>query len=98
MTISVSLPKTAAGIRTIPMLDIVKDAFEVAKEKQAETGGNIQTVDGMSGFVFRNRYGMIPNPQSINDILRRIQRNYNSEEVLNAKKEDREPVLLPDFT
>lgn len=94
----VSLPKTEAGIRTIPMLDIVKDAFEIEREEQAQSGGNTQVVDGMSGFVFCNRFGNVLNPQAINDTLRRIQNNYNSEEVLNAKKENREPVLLPKFS
>ncbi len=97
-TMSVSLPKTEAGIRTIPMLDVVKDAFEIEREEQAESGGNKQIIDGMSGFVFCNRYGNVLNPQAINDTLRRIQRNYNSDEVLNAKKEDREPVILPNFS
>ncbi len=96
--VCVSLPKTEAGIRTIPMLDIVKDAFEIEKEEQAQSGGNKQVIDGMSGFVFCNRYGNVLNPQAINDTLRRIQRNYNSEEVLNAKKENREPVILPNFS
>lgn len=94
----VSLPKTEAGIRTIPMLDIVKDAFEIEREEQAQSGGNTQVIDGMSGFVFCNRYGNVLNPQSINDTLRRIQNSYNSEEVLNAKEENREPVILPNFS
>ncbi len=97
-TMCVSLPKTEAGIRTIPMLDVVKDAFEIEREEQAESGGNKQTIDGMDGFVFCNRYGNILNPQAINETLRRIQRNYNTDEVLNAKKEDREPVILPNFS
>lgn len=96
--VCVSLPKTEAGIRTIPMLDIVKDAFEIEKEEQTQSGGNKQVIDGMLGFVFCNRYGNVLNPQAINDTLRRIQRNYNSEEVLNAKKENREPVILPNFS
>ncbi len=29
----VSLPKTEVGIRTIPMLEIVKDAFELLREE-----------------------------------------------------------------
>lgn len=94
----VSLPKTEAGIRTIPMLDVVKDAFELEKEEQAETGGNTQVLDGMSGFVFRNREGKIPNPQTVNDAIRRIRENYNADEVLNAKKEGREAVILPAFS
>ncbi|MCR5127742.1 MAG: tyrosine-type recombinase/integrase, partial [Lachnospiraceae bacterium] len=91
-------PKTEAGIRTIPMLDVVKDAFEVEKEEQAVKGGNTQVIDGMSGFIFCNRYGNVLNPQSINDTIRRIRSSYNTEEVLNAKKESREPVILPDFS
>ncbi len=98
MTISVSLPKTKAGIRTIPMLDIVKDAFEFEKEEQSVSGGNNQIVDGMGGFIFCNRWGQIHNPQTINDTIRRICKNYNAEESLNAKKENREPIMLPDFS
>ena len=95
---SVNLPKTEAGIRTIPMLDVVKDAFELEREAQKETGPNTQVLDGMSGFVFTNRYGNIPNPQTVNDAIDRIRNNYNAEEVVNAKKEKREAILLPHFT
>ena len=94
----VSLPKTQAGIRTIPMLDIVKDAFEIEREEQAEFGGNSQVIDGMSGFVFCNRFGEVPNPQTVNATIRRISSNYNAEEELNAKKEHRDPIILPDFS
>lgn len=94
----VSLPKTEAGIRTIPMLDVVKDAFEIEKEEQAEKGGNTQVIDGMKGFIFCNRFGDVPNPQTVNATIRRIRNSYNAEEVLNAKKENREPVILPEFS
>ena len=52
----------------------------------------------MSGFVFTNRFGKIPNPQTVNDTIRRIRNSYNADEVLNAKKENREEVLLPHFS
>lgn len=94
----ISLPKTEAGVRTIPMLDMVKDAFEMEREAQKETGENTQVLDGMSGFVFTNRFGNIPNPQTVNDTIRRIRNSYNAEEVLNAKKEKREKVLIPHFS
>ncbi len=94
----VSLPKTKAGIRTIPMLDVVKDAFEIEKEEQEINGYNTQVLDGMSGFVFTNRFGNVPNPQTVNDTIRRIRNSYNAEEILNAKKENREPLLLPVFS
>ena len=94
----ISRPKTEAGIRTIPMLDIVKDAFDIEREEQKENGANTQVIDGMSGFVFCNRFGQVPNPQTVNATIRRIRKNYNAEEALNAAKEDREPILLPEFS
>ena len=94
----ISKPKTEAGIRTIPMLDMVYDAFMMEKESQEENGGNISEIDGMTGFVFCNRFGMVPNPQSVNNAIKRITASYNKDEVLNAKKEKREPIILPEFT
>ena len=97
-TVNVSLPKTEAGIREIPMLPVVKDAFDMEKEDQAVSGGNTQVIDGMSGFIFCNRFHKVHNPQTVNDTIRRICKNYNAEEALNAKKEKREAILLPDFS
>lgn len=48
----ISKPKTEAGIRTIPMLDVVKDSFEMLYEEQLENGFNETEIDGMSGFIF----------------------------------------------
>lgn len=95
----VSLPKTEAGIRTIPMLDVVKDAFDMIREEQDENGGlNSQEIDGMTGFIFQNRFGEVPNPQSVNHAIHRICASYNGEEVLAAKREKREPIILPNFS
>ena len=94
----ISKPKTEAGIRTIPMLDVVYDAFMMEKEAQDENGGNISEIDGMTGFVFSNRFGTVPNPQTVNRAIKRISHSYNAEERLKAKKEKREPVLLPHFS
>ncbi|MCF0186605.1 MAG: site-specific integrase [Bacteroidaceae bacterium] len=95
----ISHPKTEAGIRTIPMLDVVKDAFELECEEQEESGGlNEQVIDEMTGFVFKNRFGNVPTPGSVNTAIKRIVNSYNAEEILDAKKENREPVLLPDFS
>lgn len=94
----VSLPKTEAGIRTIPMLDIVKDAFEMLREEQEENGFNETEIDGMSGFIFCNRFGNVPNPQTVNHTIKRILNQHNADELIRAKKERREPILLPDFS
>ena len=54
-TSRISKPKTEAGIRTIPMLDVVKDSFQMLYEEQLENGFNETEIDGMSGFIFCNR-------------------------------------------
>ena len=94
----ISKPKTEAGIRTIPMLDVVKDAFEMLYEEQLENGFNETEIDGMSGFIFCNRFGTVPNPQTVNHTIKRIANSYNADEVVRAKKERRDPVILPNFS
>lgn len=94
----ISKPKTKAGERTIPMLDSVKDAFEMLREEQLENGWNDVEIDGMHGFIFSNRFGNVPNPQSVNRTIKRIVSDYNATEEIRAKKEHREAVLLPDFS
>lgn len=94
----ISKPKTEAGIRTIPMLDVVYDAFQMEREEQEETGYNETEIDGMKGFVFINRFGSVPNPQAVNRAIKRITCSYNAEESVNAKKERREPIILPNFS
>ena len=94
----ISKAKTEAGIRTIPMLDIVKDAFEMLYEEQLENGFNESEIDGMSGFIFCNRFGTVPNPQTVNHTIKRIANSYNADEVVRAKKERRNPIILPNFS
>jgi integrase len=93
-----SKPKTEAGVRTISMLDSVKDAFEMLHEEQEDEGFNETNIDGMSGFIFCNRFGSVPNPQSVNRAIKRIVIDYNASEAVNAKKERREAVILPNFS
>ena len=94
----ISTPKTEAGIRTIPMLDVVKDSFEMLYEEQLENGFNETEIDGMSGFIFCNRFGTVPNPQTVNHTIKRIANSYNADEVVRAKKERRDPIILPNFS
>lgn len=91
-------PKTEAGIRVIPMISSVKEAFQFIKDIEEEIGPNEQEVDGYKGFVFQNRFRLVPNPQSVNRAIKRILNEYNARESLAAAKEDREPLLLPDFS
>lgn len=95
----VSLPKTDAGIRTVPMMEEVRDAFLEEKAMQKESGvKNEVELDGMSGFIFCNRFGNLHNPQAINRAIKRITENHNSEEIVKAKKEKRPPVIIPHFS
>jgi hypothetical protein len=79
------------------MLDTVYDAFQMKREEQEETGFNQSEIDGMTGFVFVGHFGAVPNPQSLNRAIKRIISSYNAEEAVQAKKERREPIILPDF-
>lgn len=94
----VSLPKTEAGIREIPMMDEVYEAFQQEYDYQKETGFNCTEIDGMTGFIFCNRFGNVHNPQTINHAIKRILENYNAKEVICAKKERRQPIILPKFS
>ena len=94
----VSLPKTEAGIRDVPMMDEVYEALQQEYEYQRENGFNSTTIDGMTGFIFCNRFGNVHNPQTVNRTIKRILENYNAEEILNAKKERRQPIILPHFS
>ena len=77
-------------MRTIPMLDTVKDAFEMIWEEQKENGWTDAELDGMTGFVFCNRYGNIMNAQSVNRAIKRISSAYyvkiKQDKPLNFKK------------
>ena len=85
-TLQISKPKTEAGIRTIPMLDVVYDAFQMVREEQDESGIFDTELDGMKGFIFINRYGGIQTPQSVNRTIKRIVCSHNSDEVVKQKE------------
>lgn len=93
-----SLPKTEAGIRTVPMMDEVYKALMKEHEIQEVIGFNTTVIEGMSGFIFQNRFGNVHNPQTVNRAIHRITEDCNAEELLKAKKEHREPVLIPHFS
>jgi integrase len=94
-----SLPKTEAGIRTVPMLDKVYEAFLDEKEYQEETGLRCTSnVEGMDGFIFFNRYCALHNPSTINRAIKRLLEDYNTSEVVKAKKQHREPLIVPHFS
>ena len=92
------LPKTIAGIRSIPMFDEVRAALLEEKERQDRVGTAGTVIDGLSDWVFTNQYGTVFKPKSINAAITRICKAYNEAECEAAKVEGREPFLLPHFT
>lgn len=94
----VSEPKTEAGVRSIPMMQPVYDVLKEEWERQTEEGFCVENVDGMTNFVFTNRFGMPHNPAAVNRAIKRIVDAHNSEEEVEAKKKKREPVMIPNFS
>lgn len=88
-------PKTPAGYRIIPMLESVRTAL--LREREKPRHGKPVTVDGYTDFVFLNGCGNPISATQIYDILGNIVSAYNSREQVMAKKEGREPILLPKF-
>lgn len=95
---TISAPKTEAGIRVIPIIDTVYEALKDQREYARESGGCITEMNGMDDFVFFNRYNEIQKSHNVNSAIKSIIERYNSEEVLNARREHRDPVILPHFT
>lgn len=101
----VTTPKTENSYRKIPMS---KDVIELLKmQKQYQENMHIRQdvvipeynlrgkeIRSFSGFVFTTRLGY-PYSDGIGSNLRRIVAAYNKEETELAKKENREPLLLP---
>lgn len=95
----VNPPKTDASVRDIPMFPEVSEAFRMEKALQRATGVQCTAeIDGMSGFIFCNRYGNVHKANGLNRAIRRISEDYNLIEEVKAKREGREAVLLPPFT
>lgn len=97
----ITTPKTAAGRRTVPMLDEVRKALLEEREKQLKEGiyfTPVSEVDGYTGFVFTNRRGYPHNPGAINRTIERIRIACNEAEAARAEKEHREPLEIRHFS
>lgn len=94
----VSEPKTEAGIRLIPMMQSVYEILKDEYERQTEEGFCVENVDGMTNFIFTNRFGGPHNPAAVNRAIKRIVDAHNAEEEVVAKKQKRGPVIIPKFS
>lgn len=93
---NIHTPKTKAGIRKIPMLSSVREAFLEERKNQLALGIRcLATIDGYTDFIFVNRFGQPQHQGTLNKAIRRIIRDCN-DEVLSARA--RNSVLLPPFS
>ena len=93
---NVNTPKTEAGNRQVPMLDFVKEAFVMEKERQELLGVHCEaTIDGYTDFIFLNRFGQPQHQSTLNKAIRRIIRDCNDEQFLKTESPE---VLLPHFS
>lgn len=94
----ITTPKTESGKRIVPMFEAVRKALLQEKKQQMKQGFNSTIIDGYSGFIFTNRCGYVHNPQTINRAIKRIYMACNEQEKIQAKKEHRQPILIPHFS
>lgn len=93
---NVNTTKTPAGMRQVPMLEFVKEAFLMEKERQELLGLHCEaTVDGYTDFIFVNRFGQPQHQATLNKAIRRIIRNCNDKQFLESENPE---VLLPHFS
>lgn len=97
-TYSINTPKTKSGFRTLPMLGDVKSVLIEEKERMEtnELKCNV-SVDGITDFVFLNRFGDVLNYAVLNSAIKRITRDCN-DEILEATVNPDGCILLPKFS
>ena len=93
---NVHSPKTANGVRQVPMLQFVKEAFQEEKQNQLVAGIRCEaTVDGYTDFIFINRFGQPQHQGTLNKALHRIIRDCNDEIMLKGQTNS---TMLPHFS
>ncbi len=93
--LAITLPKSKAGIRQVPMMFPVIEAFMDEYEWAKLKGFKSETIDGYTDFIFTKRNGNVYTAERLDLALREIVRDYNKQEEAVAKVEDREPEYLP---
>ena len=93
---NVHTPKTVNGIRYVPMLSFVKEAFIEECDRQRTEGIQCAaTVDGYTDFIFLNRNRQPQHQGTLNKALRRITRDCNQEQMARDMLEGQRKIALP---
>ena len=80
------------------MMDVVYEALMMEYERQKTEGFCTVELDGMTGFIFSNKFGNLHTPSCLNKAIQRIYESHNAREIIVAKRERREPVIIPHFS
>lgn len=88
------VPKTDAGVRTVPMTTLAQTALKIQYDQTRSHGKTCKSVvDGYDDFVFVNRFGLVFHQGPLNRALR--------ERIIpqaNADAEKNHLVMLPHFS
>ena len=96
--LAITKPKTKAGIRQVPIMPQVIEAFmEEYRWAQTKHFRSV-TVDGYTDFIFTKQNGSVYTSIRLDLALKNIVEAHNKREQILALEEDREPVLLPHIT
>lgn len=95
---SITTPKTKAGCREIPMLQEVRKALLIEKQKLFSRGIKQMNVCGYTDFIFYNECGRLYYIQNVNQTIKTIVTDYNESERKNAEKEKRQPLIIKPFS
>ena len=93
--LAVSLPKSKAGIRQVPLMKPVIEAF-MEEYRWAQTKHFVsETIDGYTDFIFTKQNGNVYTSHRLDAALYDIVKSYKRQEEALAELEEREPFLLP---
>ena len=93
--LKVSLPKSEAGIRKVPIMPQVIEAFKEEYRYAELKNFESCTIDGYTDFIFTKQNGSVYTSMRLDKALKDIIAAYNKQEEALAKIEDRDPFLLP---
>ena len=91
----ISPPKTRAGIRSIPMFSDVEKALRSEKRRKKNIELPQFSIDNYTDFIFTNSAGKVYTPSFIFDVLQNIVVDYNMDETVISRRDNRDPVYLP---
>lgn len=98
-TYAINSPKTSKSKRAVPMMGVVKNAFnEVKAFNEEEQIVCNSVIDGYTNFVFLNRFGNVMNYGILNKALNRIVRDCNLELLEKNEDEGKDLLLLPNIS